>query len=64
MTNNRYWLYLEQLRRDGRTNMYGAVPYLMEYFDMDKKYAAQVLAEWMKNYNPDDYLEEIDIELD
>ena len=64
MTTNEYWLFLEQLRRDGRTNMFGAVPYLMDYFGIDKKYAKQILADWMTNYNPDDYPEDIDIELD
>ena len=32
MTTKKTWLYLEWLRRSGQTNMYGAVPYLMEEF--------------------------------
>lgn len=29
-TTNEYWIYLENLRRSGVTNMYGATPYLMK----------------------------------
>lgn len=50
-----YWNYLEELRRSGVTNMYGAVPYLMEEFDLDKNEAREILTDWMKNYNPNDY---------
>ena len=50
-----YWNYLEELRRSGVTNMYGAAPYLMEEFDLDKNEAREILADWMKNYNLDDY---------
>ena len=62
-TNNKTikktWLYLEWLRRSEQTNMYGAVPYLMEEFWFDEKEAKKVLIEWMENYNPDDYPEKI-----
>ena len=54
-TTNKYWIYLEELRRSGVTNMYGAVPYLMGEFDLDRREARDILAEWMKKYNPDDY---------
>ena len=50
-----YNQYLEKLRRSGVTNMFGAVPYLMEEFDLDKQEATNVLKDWMENYNPDDY---------
>lgn len=59
MTIKKTWLYLEWLRRSGQTNMYGAVPYLMEEFWLDEKEAKKVLIEWMQNYNPNDYPEEI-----
>lgn len=55
MTKNPYWLYLEALRRSGETNMYGADPYLIKRFDLDKKEAIQALINWMQNYNPEDY---------
>ena len=57
-TDNQYWIYLEELRRSGITNMYGATPYLQQEFGLDKFDARQILADWMKNYNPDDYEEE------
>ena len=59
MTTNKYWLFLEQLRRSGVTNMYGAVPHLMVAFDgLTRQEATQILADWMRNYNPDDYKED------
>lgn len=58
MTRNPHWIYLEQLRRSGVTNMYGAAPYLAVEFHLDIKMAQNILAEWMRNYNPDDYKEE------
>ena len=55
MTGNKYWIFLERLRRSGVTNMYGAAPYLQEAFGMSSRDARIVLAEWMRNYNRDDY---------
>lgn len=52
-----YNQYLEKLRRSGVINMFGAVPYLMEEFDLDKQEATNVLKDWMENYNPDDYVD-------
>lgn len=57
MTDNKYWLYLEELRKSGVTNMYGATPYLESAFGIDKHEASIILADWMKNYNPEDYKE-------
>ena len=54
-TTNKYWIYLENLRRSGVTNMFGAVPYIMLEFGVTKQEAHTILADWMKNYNPDDY---------
>lgn len=58
MTTNKYWIYLENLRRSGVTNMYGAVPYIMAEFGIDRKSATNILLDWMQNYNPDDYAKE------
>lgn len=55
MTNNEYWIYLEKLRRSGVTNMYGATPYLQEEFKISYKRAKDILTDWMRHYNPDDY---------
>lgn len=54
-TENRYWIYLEELRRSGVTNMFGATPYLMAKFGIKKEEAAEILVDWMNNYNRDDY---------
>ena len=56
-TTNEYWIYLENLRRSGATNMYGAAPYLVDEFDLDEEDASRILIDWMKNYNRDDYEE-------
>ena len=42
--------YLEELRQSGVTNMFGARPYLMDAFDLDKREAGRILALWMKDY--------------
>ncbi len=55
MTKNPYWLFLEELRKSGVTNMYGAAPYLMEAFDISKNEAIKILADWMRNYDRKDY---------
>lgn len=55
MTNNTHWIFLEDLRRSGIVNMFGAVPYLVEAFDLSYQEAKEVLVDWMKNYNPEDY---------
>lgn len=57
MTDNKYWIYLEELRKSGVTNMYGATPYIMQEFGVSKQEAFIIVANWMKNYNPDDYKE-------
>ena len=54
-TTNKYWLFLENLRRSGVTNMFGASPYLESAFGLSRGEAHRVLAEWMQNYNPEDY---------
>ena len=54
-TTDKYWIYLEDLRRSGVTNMFGAAPYLMREFGLDQKEAKKVLIDWMKNYNREDY---------
>lgn len=54
-TTNKYWLYLEALRRSGITNMWGAAPYLQEEFDLSYEEAVKILGDWIKNYNREDY---------
>lgn len=47
-------IFLEQLRRSGTTNMFGATPYLEDEFDLPKATARHILCEWMESYNPTD----------
>ena len=55
MTNNKYWIFLERLRRVGQTNMYAAMPYLLDEFDLDPYVAKLILADWMERYDRRDY---------
>lgn len=57
-TTNKYWIYLENLRRSGVTNMYGAGPYLEQRFGLSRNDARKILIDWMKNYNREDYEDE------
>lgn len=45
-----YYIYLEELRESGITNMFGATPYLQEHFNLEKKQAREILSNWMQNY--------------
>jgi predicted RNA-binding protein with PIN domain len=44
-----YYVYLEELRQSGVTNMFGAVPYLTSEFPHIES-ARKVLMSWMSNY--------------
>ena len=49
------FIYLENLRQSGVTNMYGASPYLADEFGYTKKEATEILILWIENYNREDY---------
>jgi hypothetical protein len=45
-----YFKYLDYLRESGKTNMFGARPYLMnEFLELSKDEAEKILTEWMKS---------------
>ena len=46
---NEYFAFLDSLRETGVTNMFGAAPYLVEVYDMDKRKARDVLLSWMQS---------------
>lgn len=46
-----YFKYLEELRKSGETNMFGAAPYLAKEFGINNSTARNILAEWMENYD-------------
>lgn len=47
---NRVFRFLTSLREGGEVNMFGAVTYLVEDFNLDRKTAVDLLAEWMENF--------------
>jgi len=46
-----HYIYLEDLRQSGATNMFGAAPYLEQARGLSKGEAMTVLASWMENYS-------------
>ena len=42
-----YFDYLDELRDSGRTNMFGAMPYLESRFQLDRDTSKLVLIAWM-----------------
>jgi hypothetical protein len=42
--------FLDELRESGITNMFGAVPYLIEAFDLTRDEASKILSYWMKTF--------------
>ena len=44
---NRFFSFLRRMKAGGRTNMYGAVPYLMNTFGLDRNAAFVVVCEWL-----------------
>lgn len=52
---DKYWIFLEKLRRIGLVNAYCASPYLQVQFGISTTEANAILNEWTENYNPEDY---------
>ncbi len=46
-----YFNFLDSLRDSGQTNMFGAAPYLMEMFDLDRFEAKEIVVEWMQTFS-------------
>lgn len=46
----KYFKFLFRLQKSGKTNMFGAVPFLREAFDLTRQSAEAILLEWMQNY--------------
>ena len=43
--------FLNDLRDSGAINMFGAVPYIVEEFDVDKYEARDLLKNWMMSFS-------------
>jgi hypothetical protein len=46
----KYLEFLDELRESGRTNMFGAVPFLQSRFGLSRREATAILAEWMETF--------------
>jgi len=46
-----HYIYLENLRSSGVTNMFGATPYLEQARGLSKSEAISVLSSWMEHYS-------------
>ena len=60
-TNEKYYRYLFQLQESGATNMFGAAPYLISKFGLERNEAKEVLLSWMDGYQ--DIAKELNIEV-
>ena len=49
--DKKYKEYLDDLRESGETNMYGATPYLMGDFCLEKREAMAILREWFESFD-------------
>jgi hypothetical protein len=41
----KYYKFLDNLRDSGKTNMFGATPYIQDEFDIDKIKAKEILSD-------------------
>jgi hypothetical protein len=44
---NPFFGFLRRLRAGGRTNMYGAIPYLMSAFGLSRETAFSIVCQWL-----------------
>ena len=51
MSDKEYFSFLNDLRDSGKTNMFGATPYLQSAFDLEKREAREILTRWMKSFS-------------
>jgi hypothetical protein len=51
--------FLNILRDSGATNMFGAVPYIKDEFELDSKEAKSLLMLWMANFNDEGEYNEV-----
>lgn len=43
--------FLDALRESGVTNMFGAVPYILDEFDIERSRARTHLTDWMRTFS-------------
>mgnify|MGYP001439665387 CR=1 FL=1 len=59
--NKEYFIYLFDLQKSGRTNMFGAGALLQREMDLNKNKAREILIFWMEKY--DEIAKELDVEV-
>jgi hypothetical protein len=47
----RCYAFLKRLRAGGRSNMYGAIPYLMRTFALERERAFQLVCDWLDHHD-------------
>ena len=47
----RYFTFLDNLRKSGATNMFGAAPYLQNSFGIDRTEARKIHIAWMETFD-------------
>ena len=50
MNEEEVFVFLDKLRKSGKTNMYGASPYIREEFACTRYEANRLLVKWMENF--------------
>jgi len=46
-SRDRYFRFLTRLNAGGRSNMYGAIPYLASAFNLDRDTAFRLVCDWL-----------------
>lgn len=49
--DEKYYIYLDELRESGETNMFGATPFLVKKFKISNDDASHILANWMATFS-------------
>ncbi len=50
LSKKEVYSFLDELRLSGKTNMFGATPYIVDKFAIEEKEAQEWLSEWMKDF--------------
>jgi len=48
--NKKYLHFLDDLRMSGEINMFETVPYLIDEFDVNEKFATAILMHWINTF--------------
>lgn len=49
--DEKYYTFLDELRESGVTNMFGAGPFLVKEFGVDKSLSHKILGDWMETFS-------------